>query len=62
VKKETTEKEAPFFARYLEGQEFPDVKTNLKAGRTLKYPSDADEHVDVTHKFPSDNDESGVDR
>lgn len=47
--------ETPFFARYLEGQEFPDVKTNVKAGLTHKYPSDGDE--DVTMKFPSDNDE-----
>jgi hypothetical protein len=52
-----TEKEAPFFARYLEGQAFPNVRTNLKAGQTLKYPSDWDENV--THKYPSDNDEGG---
>lgn len=51
--------EEPFFARYLEGQEFPEVKTNIKAGTTLKYPSDRDEG-DVTQKFPSDNDEGGV--
>jgi len=47
--------EQPFFARYLEGQEFPQVKTNVKAGTTLKYPSDIDE--DRTLKYPSDNDE-----
>lgn len=48
--------EQPFFARYLEGQEFPQVKTNIKAGPTTqKYPSDIDE--DVTLKFPSDTDE-----
>ena len=45
--------ETPFFARFLEGQDFPNVKTNIKAGgtgeeegpppQTLKYPSDADE-------------------
>lgn len=43
--------EQPFFARYLEGQDFPSVKTNVKAGLggfprepvTLKYPSDGDE-------------------
>jgi len=51
--------ELPFFARFLEGQESLPVKTNLKAGRTLKYPSDNDEIVDVTHKFPSDGDEEG---
>lgn len=49
-------KDKPFFARFLEGQDFPQVKTNIKAGRgTLKYPSDSDEHV--TNKYPSDNDE-----
>ena len=35
--------ETPFFAKYLEEQEFPQVKTNVKAGQTLKYPSDRDE-------------------
>jgi len=56
------EKETPFFARFLEGQEFPQVKTNIKAGRTLKFPSDLDDHGDVTLKYPSDDDEGGVDR
>ena len=51
-----TEKEVPFFARFLEGQEFPRVKTNVKAGRTLKFPSDLDEG-DQTMKYPSDDDE-----
>jgi hypothetical protein len=53
------EKEAPFFARYLEGQEFPQVKTNVKAGisPTKKFPSDLDE-VEHTQKYPSDNDET----
>ena len=50
------EKEVPFFARYLEGQEFPNVKTNVKAGATLKYPSDS-EDVFQTQKYPSDRDE-----
>lgn len=40
--------EQPFFARYMENQvfeeqDFPEVKTNVKAGQTLKYPSDRDE-------------------
>lgn len=40
-------KTSPFFARFLEGQEFPKVKSNVKAGKgkpphTLKYPSDDD--------------------
>lgn len=41
-----TKKEQPFFARFLEGQEFPNVKTNIQAGRpptTDKYPSDGDD-------------------
>lgn len=47
----------PFFARFLEAQDFPQVKTDIKAGpkpggggggggppfHTLKYPSDDDE-------------------
>ena len=54
----STKSEMPFFARYLEGQEFPQVKTNVKAGIgpvTHKYPSDGDD--DVTQKYPSDDDE-----
>lgn len=53
--------EIPFFARYLEGQDFPQVKSNVKAGPvvipTRKFPSDGDE--DVTMKAPSDDDEVG---
>ena len=52
-----TKKEEPFFSRYLEGQHFPHVKTNIKAGpETQKYPSDADENM--TLKFPSDAEDS----
>jgi hypothetical protein len=52
-----TTNDKPFFARYLEGQKFPQVKTNIKAGPTThKYPSDVDE--DQTMKYPSDNDEA----
>ena len=53
------EKDVPFFARYLEGQDFPEVKTNVKAGMkaTTKYPSDLDE-VEHTQKYPSDGDET----
>ena len=48
-------KEMPFFARFLEDQEYPQVKTDIKAGPppfgggggppivTLKFPSDTDE-------------------
>lgn len=53
-----TNNEQPFFARYLEGQDFPEVKSNVKAGIgpiTHKYPSDGDETV--TQKYPSDDDE-----
>lgn len=49
--------EQPFFAKYLEGQEFPQVRTSIKAGpETQKYPSDADE--DLTLKFPSDSEDT----
>jgi len=51
-----TKNEQPFFVRFLEGQEFPNVKTNVKAGETHKYPSDGDEG-NVTLKYPSDSDE-----
>lgn len=52
-----TEPEVPFFARYLEGQEFPAVKTDVKAGAvTTKFPSDKDE-LEHTMKAPSDSDE-----
>jgi hypothetical protein len=57
-------KEKPFFVKFLEGQEFPNVKTNIKAGVddpgpiTQKYPSDGDD--DRTLKFPSDSDEGNA--
>ena len=46
--KKKERKEVPFFARFLEGQRFPKVKSDVKAGKkppfhTLKYPSDDDE-------------------
>lgn len=49
----------PFFARYLEGQDYPEVQSDVKAGRgqvTLKAPSDIDEAV--TMKYPSDGDDN----
>lgn len=47
-------KATPFFARFLEGME--DERLELaKAGATMKWPSDDDEHV--TTKYPSDEDE-----
>jgi hypothetical protein len=54
-----TKTEQPFFVRFLEGQDFPSVKTNVKAGATRKYPSDNDEGI-VTQKFPSDDDEGAT--
>ena len=51
------QKVQPFFARYLEEQEYPEVKTEVRAGaQTHKFPSDADE-LAHTLKYPSDGDE-----
>ncbi|HYP27546.1 MAG TPA: microviridin/marinostatin family tricyclic proteinase inhibitor [Blastocatellia bacterium] len=51
--------EQPFFAKYLEGQECLDVKTNIKAGPTTqKFPSDS-EDVSTTLKYPSDAEDAG---
>jgi hypothetical protein len=62
MNRETKEKSVPFFARFLETQDYPQVKSDVKAGIrppfvTLKYPSDQDEYV--TMKYPSDDDEGG---
>lgn len=48
-----TKNEVPFFARFLEGQGFPEIKTSIKAGVSQKFPSDIDE----TDKYPSDGDD-----
>jgi len=56
----STKNEYPFFARFLEGQNFPEVKTDIKAGAfsaTTKFPSDLDE-IEHTLKYPSDGDET----
>ena len=61
------EKELPFFARFLEGQQAGEdlvpVQTDVQAGggglpvpATQKYPSDKDE-LEQTLKAPSDKDE-----
>ncbi|MEM7310254.1 MAG: microviridin/marinostatin family tricyclic proteinase inhibitor [Planctomycetota bacterium] len=54
------DKKTPFFARFLEGQEYPEVKTDVKAGKgplvTMKWPSD-DDDLEQTMKAPSDSDE-----
>jgi hypothetical protein len=48
--------ETPFFARFLEGQDYPEVESDVRAGpgggtapatdqiHTMKYPSDDDEN------------------
>jgi hypothetical protein len=53
------EAQMPFFARFLEGQEYPQVESDVKAGpggwgggtapaidqvHTMKYPSDGDDN------------------
>lgn len=43
----------PFFARFLEGQDYLRVKTDLKGGRPTKPVLD----LDQTMKAPSDTDE-----
>jgi hypothetical protein len=49
------EAEIPFFARFLESQEYPEVQSDVKAGGiTLKNNDD----VSHTMKFPSDSDET----
>lgn len=57
------EVKTPFFARYLEGQTYPRVKSDLRGGAgkpgfpvvTMKYPSDNDDNpVVITMKYPSD--------
>ena len=51
MKRKKERKETPFFARFVERQEFPKVRSEIKAGPgggfvTMKWPSDdADEVV-----------------
>ena len=47
-----TQTEEPFFARFLEDQQEPEVQTSVKAGKfpgyvTMKWPSDNDEDSDI---------------
>jgi hypothetical protein len=51
-----TKEETPFFARFLEGQEFPQVKTNIKAG--IGITSKLQDQINQTQKAPSDHDET----
>ncbi len=48
---EVSERSLPFFARYLEGQDTPEV-----CSMTLKYPSDRDE-IDNLLEYTSGDDE-----
>lgn len=45
----------PFFARFLENQEFPQVESGVQAGSLSHKPLDFDQ----TMKYPSDADEIG---
>ena len=56
--KKVDSKRTPFFARFLEGQQFPRVKSDLKAGRPPG-PTLPDSDQLVTQKYPSDDDEGG---
>ena len=48
----------PFFARFLEGQEFPKVKSSVKAGKKPgPDPTKPDLDIAYTMKYPSDDDE-----
>jgi len=49
------EASVPFFARFLETQEFPEVQSDVKAGAFTKKNNDDVEH---TMKYPSDGDET----
>lgn len=49
---EVSERSLPFFARYLEGQDTPEV-----CSMTLKYPSDRDE-IDNLLEYASGDSES----
>ena len=57
--KNLSSSELPFFARYLEGQDYPSAQTDVKAGfpgGTQKTPTDIDEAH--TMKYPSDGDDN----
>ena len=47
--------ETPFFARFLEAQDYPEVETDVRAGAFTKKNNDDVEH---TQKYPSDGDET----
>lgn len=49
--------DTPFFAQFLEGQEFPEVRTGVKAGPR---PGGGGEPPIVTLKYPSDDDDDPI--
>lgn len=58
-------RDLPFFARYLEGQDAESLRPSagscqIIGAATTKYPSDLDEMM--TMKYPSDDDEGADDR
>jgi len=52
----TDDNKTPFFARYLEGQDLPEVQTDVKAGGLGGVPWPP---VFQTQKWPSDGDDDG---
>lgn len=52
-------KVVPFFARFLEEQEYPEVSTDLRAGKPTPPPVPTKPTLDLEHtlKYPSDGDE-----
>jgi hypothetical protein len=52
-------KEVPFFARFLEAQDYPEIASDVKAGPGHGGGGGGGGHV--TLKYPSDDDEGGVD-
>jgi hypothetical protein len=49
------DEQVPFFARFLEAQEFPEVTSDVRAGAFTQKNND---DVNYTLKYPSDSDET----
>lgn len=47
----------PFFARFLEGQDYPEVKSDVRAGKPPSGPTKPEFDIAYTMKYPSDDDE-----
>ena len=63
MEKKPVSSEVPFFAQFLEEQEFPHVRTDLKAGPRPGGGGGGGGGGGppiVTMKYPSDDDEGGV--